>query len=45
MICRFAMDMFEEAGGKVEWGNEEFVEMGGLGHSRQNIEEGSDFGC
>jgi hypothetical protein len=45
MICRFAMDMFEEARGKVEWGNEEFVEMGSLGHSRQDIEEGSDFGC
>jgi hypothetical protein len=45
MICGFAMDMFEEAWGKVEWGDEEFVEVGGLGHSRQDIEEGSDFGC
>jgi hypothetical protein len=39
------MDMFEEAGGKVEWGNEEFVEVGGLGHSREDIKEGSDFRC
>jgi hypothetical protein len=45
MICRFAMDMFEEARGKVEWRYEEFVEVGGLGHSREDIEEGSDFGC
>jgi hypothetical protein len=30
MICRFAMDMFEEAGGKVEWGDEEFIEVGSL---------------
>jgi hypothetical protein len=39
------MDMFEKAGGEVEWRNEEFVEVGGLGHSCENIKERSDFGC
>lgn len=44
MMSRFPMDMFEEAGRKVERGDEEFIEVGGLGHSGEDIEERGDFG-
>jgi hypothetical protein len=37
--------MFEEAWGKVEWSDEEFIEVGSLGHSRENVEERSNFRC
>jgi len=38
------MDEFEEARGKIKWGDEEFVEVGGFRHSRKDVEERGDFG-
>lgn len=38
------MDEFEEAGGKIKRGDEEFVEVGGFRHSRKDVEERRDFG-
>ena len=38
------MDEFEEAGGKIKGGDEELVEVGGFRHSREDVEEGGDFG-
>jgi hypothetical protein len=44
VVGRFPVDEFEEAGGKIKGGNEEFVEVGGFRHSRENVKKGSDFG-
>jgi hypothetical protein len=38
------MDEFEEAGGKIKGGDEEFVEVGGFRHSRKDVEKGCDLG-
>ena len=44
MVGRFPMDEFEEARGKIKWCDEEFVEVGGFRHSREDVEERGDFG-
>lgn len=44
VMRRFAVNIFEEAGDKIEGGDEEFIKVGGLGHAGEDIEERGDFG-
>lgn len=41
---RFPVDEFEKAGGEIKGGDEEFVEVSSFRHSREDVEERSDFG-
>jgi hypothetical protein len=33
------VDEFDKAGGEIKGGNEEFVEVGGFRHSREDVKE------
>jgi hypothetical protein len=44
VVGGFPVNELEEARGKIKWGDEEFVEVGGFRHSREDVKERSDFG-